>query len=292
MPDEFGQLTEKELEVGYWWVTHRLKIKAVLILVAILVIVVIYLNAGIRFYQYLAGSTEHQAMLEELTTNGVNYEVLHKSSAPVPVFIGNSFAVGDVASGYDLVTLVENSNNRWWLKEIEYQYIGSQTTTAPQITYLLPNEKKYLFSFNTPVDLDPVSAKIFITRQLWEKVKDTNQVDTKKQWIKPDLHAENVNYQSSDIFFNEAKVTFDLVNDSSYSFWEVEVQILLWQGNRLVGINVITIDDIQATSQRTVSSIWPNALPVGLRPEIIISANSLSEDNIQIPRKDLPTTIR
>jgi hypothetical protein len=292
MSDEFGQLTEKELEVGYWWVTHRLKIKAALILTAILVIVVIYLNAGIRFYQYLAGSAEHQAMLEELTSNAVNYEIIHKSSAPAPVLIGNSLAVGDMVSGYDLVTLVENSNNRWWLKEIEYQYIGSHTTTAPQITYLLPNEKKYLFAFNTPVDFDPVNAKIFITRQLWEKVKDNNQVDAKKQWIKPDLYAENINYQSSDMFFNEAKVTFDLVNDSSYSFWEVEVQILLWQGNRLLGVNVVTLDDILATSKRTVSSIWPNALPAGLRTEIIISANSLSEDNIQVPKYDLPTTIR
>jgi hypothetical protein len=292
MTDEFGQLTEKELEVGYWWVTHRLQIKAVAIITVILCIVVLYVNAGILFYKYLAGTSEHQAMLGELTDNTVNYDILHKTSSPNPLTINNSLAIGDASQGYDLVTLVENTNGRWGLKEIEYQYVGSGTTTVTHITSLLPGEKKYLYEFNISKEINPVSAKLFIKRQLWEKVKDIKLLNTHKQWIPPIVQAENIIYQSSDKFFNEAKVTFDLVNNSSYSFWEVEVQALLWQGSRLLGINVVTIDNLIAGSRKNIFLNWPGTLPAGLRPEIWISANSIDEGNLQIPSQNLPSTIR
>lgn len=292
MTDEFGQLTEKELVVGYWWVNNRLKIKAGLIILSIIFIVGIYVNAGWRFFNYLKNTPQHQAMLSELSVSVPNYESIKATSAPKPLLLGNTLAIGDRIKGYDLITEVENINPRWYLKEIEFYYIIDDQVTEVTITNVLPNEKKYLINFNLKSNTAVNNAKLFIKRQLWERVKVQAQLDNRNNWIKPAVKVDNVMTNSAAINQSNALTSFTLINDSPYSFWEVETQIILWQGSRIIGVNALTINDMSSGERRLVEVLWPNALNIDARTEVRVFANSLDNKNIRLFPEITPSLIR
>lgn len=292
MTDEFGQLTEKELAVGYWWVTHRLKIKAGLIILVIIFIVGIYINAGWKFYNYLKNTPQHQAMLLELSLNVPDYDQIKNANAPKPLLIGNTLAIGDRNSGYDLITEVENTNNRWWLKEIEYYYIIDGKTTEANITNILPSDKKYLIYFNLAKNISVNNIQLFIRRQLWERVKDQSQLDSRNNWIRPAVKAADVVTNFTNTNQSNNLTSFSLVNDSPFSFWEVELQIILWQGNKIVGVNALTVNDLSSGARRQVEILWPKVINSDLRTEVRVFANSLDIKNIRLFPETTPNLIR
>lgn len=292
MTDEFGQLTEKELAVGYWWVRHRLKIRAGLIILFIVFIVVIYLNAGWKFYNYLKNTPQHQAMLQELTISVPNYEQIKTTNAPKPLLLGDTVAVGDRNSGYDLITEVQNTNSRWWLKELEYYYIIDGQATAANITNILPSDKKYLIHFNLAKNISVSNAKLFIRRQLWERVKDRTQLDSRNNWVKPAVKADNVITNFTNTNQSNIITSFNLVNDSPYSFWDVETQIILRQGNKIVGVNALTVSDLSSGERRQIEILWPKVMNSDLSTEVKVFANSLDIKNIRLVPETTPNLIR
>ncbi len=291
MTDEFGQLTEKELAVGYWWVTHRLKIKAALIILSIVFIVGIYANAGWELYKYLMQTPLHQAMLTELTNNLSDYDQIKSSSAPSPLLLGNTLAIGNKNDGYDLITEVENVNPRWWLKEIEYYYVIDGKTTNTMITNVLPADKKYLVIFNYPGTASASNAKLFIKRQLWTRVKDQSQLDSRNRWLKPKITVGDILTNVSSGLL-DTRTNFTIINDSPYSFWELELQIILWQGNRIVGVNALTINDLSAGENRVVEVLWPTSYSGDIKTEVLVYPNSLNSQNIRLFPDNSPSLIR
>jgi hypothetical protein len=292
MTDEFGQLTEKELVVGYWWVTHRLKIKAGLIILAILFTVGIYVNVGWKFFNYLYNTPQHQAMLLELTLNIPDYEQIKSTNAPSPLLLGTTLAIGDKSVGYDLITEVENINQRWWLKEIEYYYIIDGQATEALITNILPSDKKNLIYFNLPSNTSINNVQLFIKRQLWERVKDQSQLDSRNRWLKPVVKVNDIVSSLSLLNQPSAMTSFTITNESPLSFWEVEVQIILWQGSRIVGINAFTVNNLNSGDTRPVEILWPRNFSSDVRTEVFIFVNSLDNKNIRLFPENLPSLIR
>lgn len=292
MTDEFGKLTEKELVVGYWWVTHRLKIKAGLIILSIVFIVGIYVNAGWKFFNYLKNTPAHQAMLMELTLNVSDYEKIKATSAPSPLLLGTTLAIGDRNTGYDLITEVENINSRWFLKEIEYYYIVDGQITDAKITNILPNDKKFLIYFNLVNNNSISNVQLFIKRQLWERVKDKSQLDSRNRWLKPAVKADNILTKTAATDQTNTQTSYLLVNDSAYNFWEVETQVILWQGSRIIGVNALTINDISSGDRREVQILWPRNLSTDVRTEVRVFANSLDSKNIRLFSESTPSLIR
>lgn len=292
MTDEFGKLTEKELAIGYWWVNNRLKIKAGLIIFSIIFIILIYINAGWMFFNYLKNTSQYQAMLAELSINVPDYERMKTISAPKPLLVGDTLAIGDKKTGYDLITEVENINHRWFLKEVEFYYVVDGEATEPIVTNILPNEKKYLINFNLKKNISQNNIKLFIKRELWEKIKDPTQLDSRNRWLKPTVKADNVITKFVTLNQTNALTSFTLVNDSPYSFWEIETQIILWQGNRIVGVNALTVNDIASGDRRLVEIFWPNVFNSDVRTEVLVFANSLDNNNIRLFSETTPSLIR
>jgi len=281
MTDEYGQLTNKELSVSYWWVTHRLQLRMLFFVLVCLALLAVYINAGWQLYRYISSTPQHRLMLFELTTNNIDYERIRNDTAPLPLTIGQTLASGDL-SGYDLSTLVENPNSRWWLKEIEYYYILGTETTEPRVTSVLPGDKKYLIHFQLSENTQVASARLFIKRQLWQRVRETSQLDKNNRWLRPNVIAENIKYDSTNPAAKQTRFSFELNNVSPHNFWAVECQLLVWQGSRLVGIYSLMVNDLRSNEKRLVEISWPQSFITGLRTEVLVFPDSLSENNIRL----------
>lgn len=293
MTDSFEQLSDKELELGYWWTIHRIKIKAIFLIVIILGIFAIYLNAGWRFYVYLQGTAAHEQMLQELTSHSINYEQVKIVTGPNNLRINNAIIMpAGSSNNYDIVAEVENVNQRWWLRQINYQFEIAGKLTDEQSSFILPGETKYLYYFNYQTNSPPNSYRLVVKREIWQRVKNQDMFDSQGGWRPAEITVSNIKYNP--VLFNSAQglVTFDISNNSSFNFWEVNLQVLLWQGQQLVDFNTVTIADLVVGEKRAMEVLMSKNLPSGLRAEIDVSADSLAEENLKAYNADLPGFIR
>ncbi len=295
MSDERGNLTDKELQFGYWWVEHRLKVKAGMISFVILLLVATYANVGIKFYKYLQGTAAHQQMIYELSTDSIDYQAIKAVTGPRKIRVVSAKVLPNSSNTIDIVAEVENMNNKWYLREINYQFEVGGMLTPSQTTYLLPGQKKYLYYFNFDFGDKNSSARLVLGREVWNKVKGSSHFDARKQFISPDVSVENIIYNQGGTKNDEVKksyVIFDLYNLSSYNFWEMNAQVILWQGNKIAGFNIIGLDDVMPNEQREIFVYWDRLLALGLRPEVIIDVNHLEKSNIRTYQDIDPSFIR
>lgn len=293
MSDPFTQLSDKELEVGYWWTTHRIKIKAILIIIVIVALVALYANAGWRFYVYLSGTAAYEQMLVELTTNEINYAQIKASTGPKNLVVHSTkIFASEQSSSYNILAEVENINQRWWLKQIKYQFNVNGELTDESTSYILPGEKKYLYYFNHEMSKVQATARLIIKREIWYRVKDSSLLDSQGKWYKPDFLVNDLNFVVDNFNNKQSKVNFNLANFSPYNFWEVKLQVLLWQGQKLKDFNVVSLDKVAPGDDRSIEVMMSRDLSSGLRPEVIVSANSMDEGNLRNFGDMLPSTVR
>ena len=110
-----------------------------------------------------------------------------------------------------------------------------------------------------------------------------------KHRVRPDYTTwagERLDFQITDVGFNPpaadeqlsvSRATFDVVNQTGYSYWRVGFFITLWERSKMVGVNYVTISELKAGEIRSVDASWFTALPLVTRVEVTPDINIFDE---------------
>ena len=281
-------LTTKRLEYGLWYVEHKHQLRMVLNGFLILISAVAWAYTIYGFAYYIArGMSEDEILTKQLVQlNSADHNYVLQVSAKAltiePVNILRS-----AGKKYDIFASVKNDNPKW-LAEFDYYFTVSGRTTGKTKGYILPMETKYLSALAQDFAYLPESGRLVMENISWRRINQhqipdwngyyNNRLSILTEEIK--FIPANSSRLSEKLSLNQ--LSFNVINQTAYNYWEVGFTILLYNFDQIVGINHYILRDFMSGQKRQVEISWPGDLGQVGRVEIIPEIN-IMKDDIYIP---------
>lgn len=271
--DDYKPLSQKELERGYFLVTHRLIIKKIAMISGISILAIFYIIIFWQLFAYLR-SQSFSEVATSINQSKTDWAAYHLSRAPqnlsleTPTFI----SLGD--RKYNIVALVENPNLNWAVNSLDYHFVSQGEATPTKTAFINPGEKRLLAITGYNSD---------------KAIRNPELVISNIQWYRIDSGFPEINIAVSNITFQAAsrqtvdgvttqlpaRVSWQAYNDSIYNFWEVNWQVALYNGEKLVALNESKSKDFLALETREMETVWLSGLPRVTRAVVLPIINKL-----------------
>jgi hypothetical protein len=159
---------------------------------------------------------------------------------------------------YDLAAKIKNPNQNYGSGQVPYQFelYDSQDNLIAKysgITYILPNQTKYLLKIKAESNRLVKQVKLSFGQIEWEKLGD---------YQPPQLGIQQKEYRllgNEEPGFSQARAV--LINKTNFDFDKVDIDILLFDSsNRLLAINTNEIRTLLAGQERDFFSVWFNQI--------------------------------
>lgn len=261
-----------------WLVKNRRNFFIAAILFLILLSVSLYLFSFYNFFDYLSGRNRERQTLEELTDISVT---LTPGRQAIPLESG-SVQFFPHQGRYDFIASVKNPNSNF-LAQVNYCFLDGEVELVCRGATIFPEESKYLISLALPLDSRPSDLKFIFKNVSWQRLDAKKYPDWKSYYSsrndfsvsESEFIAERVDSSSSYL----SQVSFSIKNNSAFNYWEVPLNIILFNNNSLVGINRYVVTEFMSLSEKQVNLSWLNSVRSVNRILISPDLNVLDEDN-------------
>jgi hypothetical protein len=269
-------MSEKGLKLAYWYVTNKLLLKRILIIVLIVVnaLLAIYLIYLLVFNLYIYRS-DYQAMLNNLATINQDYPNLRAVNLPQDIKIGQ-IKVLPHNETYDLMVEIANPNDQWWAS-FDYKFKINNEFTETRNGFILPRETKRLVDLS--VTNGNLASRLVLSNVVWQK--EINYSSLKNLRLRFDI--QNVEYIPAIELgvgqeLSVSRVFFTIYNNTAYNYKNVKLLILLKSADKIVAINQIASDTLKSDQSKKLESTFFQDLPRITSVEVIPEVNILDED--------------
>ncbi|MBI2484788.1 hypothetical protein HYW18_01405 [Candidatus Uhrbacteria bacterium] len=267
--------TEKFLTRAAWWVEHKERARRLgVILWAVaagaLLFFALWVFADAFFFRY---ETERALVRGLAIENPNDLRENAQVFAAKPIRPLSEPLVLSAKEGFvDLLSFVENPNDRWWAR-VEYQYVSGETPLGePQFVNIYPKEQAALLALAVPHDRT-LSRPTLRTRQVTWHAIDPHTIPDVSAWM-----AERALFQITDASFLPAvfsgdvpvgRSLFTIKNAGAYGYWEVPAVVLLRRGEAIVGATHTVFENLEAGESRTVELSWFGTYPSVTRVDVL-----------------------
>lgn len=179
---------------------------------------------------------------------------------------------------YDLVAQIKNPNQNYGSGIVSYQFevydsSGGLITKHSDLTYILPNQTKYLIQTKIEIPRSFSRVEISFGNVQWQKLTD---------YESPQLIVQEKEYRllgSGESGFSQARGV--LTNRSNFDFEKIDVDVLLFDSfNRLVGLNTTEIRTLLTGQERDFFATWFNQIDAQINSvKIEAETNVFNPDN-------------
>lgn len=273
-----GKVSNFKLKASYWYVSHKLQLKKLLIAFLILL--------GVGFYSYsiyqaimilFVQEQNFRQDMANLSENLIDYPYFHEVNKPHDVQILKFDIVRSRDSHYDVVAYVKNPNSKWIASRVSFQLIVGGVVVAEKVGFIYPNEEKYFAIFDQEVSLQG-SPILKIAKVDWRRYRQF------EEFAEPRLK-----FDVSDIEFKPSIdsgirgelpvsiLNFKITNNSAYSYWQVGTYMVLSSSQRVVGANYISLDQFKSGESRDVEMRWYESLSSVNKIEVLPEVEILSD---------------
>lgn len=279
-----SDLSQKELQGGYWIATHRSALHTVGIGVVSLFAAVSVGALILTTIQWLT-HLESTAQIEQyLLTQPVQFAA---ASRPQPLQSVRSFTVRRDETHVDAVIQLSNPNATWGaMNHVVEVVIGGQSAGSATVS-IAPGHTWIITRLNVPWTDAILPRAEFITHSApWRRMPDVNSL-IQDTWEYADASFGYVDGATSTSVF-QSELSFSIRNTSVVGFREPEVVVLLQDDTgaiAAVGSTVLT--SIDSLESRTVRVLWPQRYPRSLTPVISVNVDKMNEDRIIRPTVDV-----
>jgi hypothetical protein len=278
-------ITEKQLKLGYWFVTHKLKLRKWLVISLIVPSVALWLFAiGMVVKLYLVDYNHFRQMEREMPLDLVNPYALEAaqpkalSVKPVQTFEGTRGAT-------DAVVEVTNPNKNFWATW-SGRFVATGATTTAKTEFILPGETKQVMDLGIESPA-PSNVRYDLRDVAWHKI-DRHLIPDYDEY-----RDNRLRFEIKDVAWSSAasadgsetitRVTFTVTNRSAYSFWSVRFLADLYRGTALAAVNSVELAEFETGQTRTVEMVWVQDLKAISKVEITPEVNILDE-NVRMPQ--------
>ncbi len=296
--NDFNQLSDFKLKLGYWIVTHKISIKRLFLffLFAFDVLLITFsIYSLVQFYS--VGRVKFESTIFQLGFYNVDFDTYHKRNSPQNIRLLELDAVSLGKNKYNFIAKIKNPNlTDWLIEEIEYYFHYGNMDTKVKKSFVLPGEEKYLGDFNIESSVQVLKPELRISHIKWKRIKKAEVKDFTKK-MKDFTNFEIVNKEfltgSSLGLAQEGPLTvvkFTVKNNTIYDYYDVAFFILTYNGPVITGANYIVLSDFFSGETRTAEVRWHNSIPQPSQIVIDTEVNLLdptvimSKENIGLPK--------
>lgn len=280
---DISGISTKELEVGLWYVEHKEKIKKGIIIFLIVFSALTwgYSIYGLSYYWY-KGVLEDEALLQDIAEQKlVSHDYLVSISAQ-NLAVSSVNVLRNGSDKYDYFVRLENPNPDF-VAHFEYCFVSSQEEIECANNFALPGETKYIMAL---AKLNYASGVSFSLKSLsWKRI-NTHQIP---DW--DSFYSEHLNITFENISFGQAKLgalsegggmnilEFLVNNKTVYNYSELPLNIILYNGNIIVGVDRLIVGELKSGETRKISLNWPNNISyagnIQINPDLDIMRNDI-----------------
>ena len=259
MADFNQNLTLKEVRFAEWWRNKLPLFKKIVTYFLILINVVVWGIFVDRLVLYIIYTPNHQQTIKGLTTDLIDYQSYNRLMQPNIPVVKNVYVV-NLGTGerdpqkkdYTLVAEVENNNQQWAVSSLVGQFdLAGQLIEVNG--FLMPQQKKYFFVLRQPSAQSVSTTSLAIKNIAWRRIRPEER---SRLSLMNQLSFEKTNFIPAAILNDKptpSQVEFNAINQSAYNFWQVNVQVVLYQGGRVVDVYVFPIEDWMAGQSRVIT---------------------------------------
>ncbi len=276
-------LTVGKLQFGLWLAKNKRNFLYAFYGLLILIAVVTWPLFIYTFGSYLIfGIKEDARLLKEIgqPINTLHIAVLNQAAKPLKYGRWQSLKIGP--GKYDFVMKISNPN-QWHAARFDYYIAVGEEIYGRQRGFILPGETKYLAILGQEIK-NPNTAQFVISDIGWQRISKHTYPDWQA------FYKERVDFVVYDKKFTPAQVTilseklslnelsFKIKNNSAYSYWQVDLVILLRDRlNKIIGVNKYRLDNFLSGKTREISVTWPGRLKPVKEIEIISEVDILDK---------------
>lgn len=273
----------QEIKLAQWFLNHKPQLRLLLKIVFMAMVAIIWLFVFYQLTIILIYQRNYRATINGLTKDLIDIQFYHQRLKPeTPVIteeniIYNGKDLSDQKrSRYDLVAQIDNQNNLWVATEVSGQFIFDHQSVLAK-TLLLPNEKKYLYALNQPISSEARTAKLEIKNLNWRRVRPEM---TWRLNIVDNLSFSDINFVSPLVIDKKsapARIQFKAVNKSAYSFWQVNAQVAIYQGVKIVDFYIVPIKNWMSGQTQSVEINLTKTIDFVSQIRIVSDVNVLDD---------------
>jgi hypothetical protein len=276
--------SDSELQTSYWLASNRLLLYRVAI-GGLVVLALVFWGYSIwqvisiaRAYPY-----EQQQLRSLLTSQNGLLQTL-ESRKPAPISFGSSQLISSGAVT-DTLTTISNTNSDWAAR-FKYSWSQAGQPLVARDGFILPGETKYLMGLALPA-----GSQLQVDNITWQRVPNFSPIRDARLRFRL---VEQGLIQGA-LATDPSVISFSVANDSAYSYWEAGIQVLIYSGPNVIGIEYIAVDQFKAGTTRTFQIPTTRRLSQNPSLQIVPDVDILDEDNFMSPDSidvapiDLPT---
>lgn len=274
--DPTGEISNRELEVAAWYVTHKESLKkfGTGLLAAFCVA-----TAGYGIYGWLeyliVGYREDRAAFVSLGGNAPGIRHLERNPAE-GLSLGAVYTFQTAAGRYDMAAEAKNDRPDMTAL-VTFRYVFSGGESARTQRQIMPAGSAILAAYGVESDGTPQNASLVVDSVAWQRV-NPHTVPDPAAYVSERLRfaVENVAFvpAASESDLSSSHISFDAVNPSAYSYWQARFDAAFFDGEELTGVAPITIDRFRSGERRRVDYATQNpavrAREVRLYPDLNI----------------------
>jgi len=277
-----GGVTESQLRWSEWWVNHREQVRKAGIGVFIAVDAALVLFGLWGFTDWLAiGGLKEEQAIRQMT--GANYGRFGGVGLE-EVQVGAPFVLPGGTGKVDIMAPIENRNTGFWA-EVEYRFIVGGIEQETLETFVLPGQAKYLVHLGAPAESGG-SVELKIERRRWHRAETFGAESQQALYdTRLNIIAENPVYKPSDPLATTpvSSAQFTLANRTAFGYYDVDLLVLLYRGDAIVGVNKLRVASLQAGEKKPMELFWNQILPLVSRVEVMPDINIYDESIYRSP---------
>ena len=278
MPNNiYDNLSDDDLKVSYWYVTHRILLRKVgigaLMVFAVLVLVFGIVNL-VNFYS--AGEQDIAALTSEVGKEKLNVALLAEANKPKDLTVGETRVLKGQKGHVDFVTELFNPNIQWTVQSFDYYYLIGEEKTEVRQDFVLPGQQKYIIFFNHESNTTSINSQLVIENIEWDKISNYQSLEEKMLAFEFE-NAKVLPSTKSGVSGEEniSTISFDILNKTSYNYWEPRFVILLMRGDKLISVADTYVDGLATGERKTESINLIQSLPSSTKLQLVPDINIL-----------------
>lgn len=197
-------------------------------------------------------------------------------------------AMASQADLYDLAAQIKNPNQNYGSGQVPYQFElydfnGNLIVQYPGLTFILPNQTKYLIQLKKQSIIGrPSQIKLSFGEIKWEKLED---------YQPPQLFVQQKEYRlltAQELGFSQVRGI--LINKTNFDFDKTSLDILLFNSSRqLLAVNATEIRALSAGQERDFVATWFRRITGQVTfVEVEAETNIFDPSNFLLPERGEP----
>ncbi|MFA6305038.1 MAG: hypothetical protein WCV73_00845 [Patescibacteria group bacterium] len=260
---QIHDLSERQLKFGYWLLNYKDRLKKILLGFIIALGAIFWGLAIYGLVVYLSFGASDQQIVLGIVNNNIDWQSFRERNKPLDLVFSAPELIYTGKGNYDIVAQAYNPNTRRGMAKLTYQFIADNFTSATGTIVILPQQKVYLLSLANQTTGRLEAPQLSVLGLAWQRIGEQPQDPN----LQP-IGLDQINFTAGDLKERSA-VLFSARNNTLKNFWTVGFEAVLFNNNRIVGANIIFVNEFLSEETRNLEMSWFESLPAVTRVEIV-----------------------